>query len=109
MKIGLDVVHIPRERDGSKYLVGMRDDLSGWAEYIDIGKTNSRTIANFIYETCICRFGCPMLIVYNGGPENQGLTKQLSDRYRIRKIQIVPYQPQSNCLIEQGHQIIVDT
>ena len=32
MKIGLDVVHMPTARDECKYLVGMRDDLSGWAE-----------------------------------------------------------------------------
>ena len=49
-----------------------------------------------------------MLIVYDGGPENQGVTKQLLDRYRIRNIQIVPYHPQSNGLIERGHQNIVD-
>ena len=31
-KVGLDVVHMPAATDGSKYMVGMRDDLSGWAE-----------------------------------------------------------------------------
>ena len=108
MKIGLDVVHMPTARDGCKYLVGMRDDLSGWAEYKAIRKANSRTIAKFIYETWICRYGCPMLTVYDGGPENQGVTKQLLDRYRIRNIQIVPYHPQSNGLIKRGHQNIVD-
>ena len=103
MKLGLDVVHIPTVRDGCKYLVGMRDDLSGWAEYMAIGKANSRTIAKFIYETWICRYVCPILIIYDGCPENQGLTKQLLDRYRIRHIHIVPYHPQSNGLIERAY------
>ena len=31
-KVGLDVVHMPAAIDGLKYMVGMRDDLSGWAE-----------------------------------------------------------------------------
>ena len=66
MKIGLDVVHMPTARDGCKYLVGMRDDVSGWAEYKAIRKANSKTIAKFIYETWICRYGCPMLIIYEG-------------------------------------------
>jgi len=108
MKIGLDVVHMPTATDGCKYLVGIRDDLSGWAEYKAIRKANSRTIAKFIYETWICRYGCPMLIVYDRGPENQGVTKQLFKRYQIKNIQIVPYHPQSNSLVEQGHQNIVD-
>ena len=99
---------MPTARDGCKYLVGMRDNLSGWAEYKAIHKANSKMIAKFIYESWICRYRCPMLIVYDGGPENQGLTKQLLDRYRIRNIQIVPYHPQSNELIERGHQNIVD-
>ena len=51
MKIGLDVIHMPTARDGCKYLVGMRDNLSGWADYKAIRKANSRTIAKFIYET----------------------------------------------------------
>ena len=109
MKIRLDVVHMPTVSDRCKYLVEMRDDLSGWAENTAICKANSKTIAKFIYETWICRYGCPMLIIYNAGPEHQGLTKQLLDRYRIRIIQIVPYHPQANGIIEQGHQNIVDT
>jgi hypothetical protein len=32
-KVGLDVVHMPVATDGCRYMVGMRDDLSGWAEY----------------------------------------------------------------------------
>ena len=100
---------MPTARDGCKYLVGIRDDLSGWAEYKAIRKANSRTIAKFIYETWICRYECPMLIVYDGGLENYGLTKQVLDRYRIRNIQIILYHPLSNGLIEQGHQNIVDT
>ena len=74
MRIGLDVVHMPTVKDGCKYLVGMCDDLFGWAEYKAIRKANSRTIAKFIYETWICRYGCLMLIVYDGGPEIQGVT-----------------------------------
>ena len=57
-KIGLDMVHMPTARDRCKYLVGMCDDLSRWAECMAIRKANSRTILKFIYETWICRYGC---------------------------------------------------
>ena len=76
-KVGLDVVHMPAATDGSKYMVGMRDDLSGWAEYKALRKASSRAVAKFIYEVWMARFGCPLLIINDGGPENQALTKEL--------------------------------
>lgn len=108
MKLGRDVVHMPMAIDGCKYLVGIRDDLSGSAQYKAIRKTDSKAIVKFIYEGWIYRYGCPSVMIYDGGPENQGITKLLFKRYRIKNIQIVPYHPQSNGLIELGHQNIVD-
>ena len=108
MKIGLDVVHMPVATNGCKYLAGIRDDLSGWAEYKAIRKADSKAIAKFVYASWICRYGCPSLIIYDGGPENQGMAKQLFQRYQVKNIQIVPYHPQSNGLIERGHQNIID-
>ena len=72
---------MPRVRDGCKYLMRMHDDLSGWAEYKAIRKANSGTIAKVSYKTWICRYRCPMLILYDSDPNKQGLTKQLLDRY----------------------------
>ena len=99
---------MPTAMDGCKYLVGICDDLSRWAEDKAIQKADSKTIAKFIYETWIYRYGCPAIIVYNGGPENIGITKQLLKRYQIKNLMIVPNHPQSNGLIERGHQNIVD-
>ena len=50
MKIGLDVVHMPTASDGNNYLIGLRDDLSGWAEYKAIRQADSRAVAKFLYE-----------------------------------------------------------
>ena len=80
-------------------MVGMRDDLSGWAEYKALRKADSRSVAKFIFEVWVARFGCPLLIVNDGGPENQALTKELLNRYNIRNVQVAAYHPQSNGLI----------
>jgi len=108
MKVGLDVVHMPIATNGSRYLAGIRDDLSSWAEYKAIRKADSKSIAKFVSEGWICRYGCPSLIIYDGGPKNQDMAKQLLQRYQIKNIQIVPYHPQSNNLIKQVHQDIID-
>ena len=107
-KVGLDIVHMPAATDGSKYMVGMREDLSGWAEYKALRKASSRAVAKFIYEVWMARFGCPLLIVNDGGPENQALTKELLDRFNVRKVQVTAYHPQSNWLVERGHQNNID-
>src|SRR5437588_2258329 len=107
-KVGLDVVHMPVATDGSRYMVGMRDDLSGWAEYKALRKADSRAIAQFIYEVWMARFGCPLLIVNDGGPDNQALMKELLSRYAVRNVQVAAYHPQSNDLVERGHQNIID-
>src|SRR5437660_522519 len=107
-KVGLDVVHMPVATDGSRYMVGMRDDLSGWAEYKALRQASSKAVAKFIYEVWMARFGCPLLIVNDRGPENQALTKELLARYAIRNVLVAAYHPQSNGLVERGHQNIVD-
>jgi len=89
-------------------MVGMRDDLSGCVEYKALRKADSRAASQFIYEVWMARFGCPLLIVNDGGPENQALTKELLARYAVRNVQVAAYHPQSNGLVERGHQNIVD-
>jgi hypothetical protein len=108
MKVGLEVVHMPVAGDGSKYMVGLRDDLSGWSEYRALRNADSKSVAKFIFEAWISRYGCPLMIVNDGGPENQSLTKELPRRYNIKNIQVAAYHPQSNGLVERGHQNLVD-
>ena len=53
-KVGLDVVYMP-SREGKKFLVAARDDLSGWVEARAIGNANSLSVARFLWEDVICR------------------------------------------------------
>ena len=99
---------MPAMTDGSKYMVGMRDHLSGWAEYKALRKASSRAVAKFIYEVWMVCFRCPLLIVNDGGPENQAPAKELLERFKVRNVQVVAYHPQLNGLVERGHQNIVD-
>ena len=107
-KVGLDVVHMPAAKDGSKYMVGMRDDLRGWAEYKAPRKASSLAVVKFIYEVLMARFGCLLLIVNDGGPENQALTTELLERFNVRKVQVAMYHLQLNGLVEHRHQNIVN-
>ena len=82
-KIGIDVVFMPETPDGYKYVVFMRDNLSGWSEGRALKENNSRSVAKFLYEDVICRHGCPLKAVIDGGGENKKITKALLENYKV--------------------------
>ena len=92
---------------GFGYLVAMWDDFSGWVEAKAIRHADVKTIAAFIYDW-FCRFGLPGRIVFDGGGENKGVARELMRLYNTRNVPIAAYHPQSNGLIERGHQPIID-
>ena len=107
MKVGLDVVHLPNCR-GYKYLVVARDDLSGWPEARALRKATSKAIADFLWQEVICRHGVFGKLVVDGGPENKGWLKALTDRYGIHRVVVSAYHAPANGMIERGHKPIVD-
>ena len=106
-KVGLDMVYMPwGGKDG--FIVLARDDLSGWVEGRALQSTDSEGVAKFLQEEVICRHGVPIRIVLDGGSENMLFTEQTVKKYGMHGIGIAPYHPQSNGLIERGHQTIIN-
>ncbi len=108
-KIGMDVVYMPLAPGGYGFIVFARDDLSGWVEGRAIDAANSYNVAKFIYEDIICRHGCPLRIVMDQGSENMDLMKDLLEHYRIQQTIASAYHPQTNGLVERGHDSIVNS
>ena len=82
-KIGVDVVHIPKNQ-GKSYLVAARSDFLGWVEARALARADSVSVARFLYKNVICRYGVLRKVILDGGPENQGLTIKLAEKYSIR-------------------------
>lgn len=108
-RIGVDVVYMPETPEGYKYIVFARDDLSGWSEGRALKENNSRNVARFLYEDVICRHGCPIKVVVDGGSENKLVAKSLLEDYRVKRILVSAYHPQANGLVERGHDAIVNS
>ena len=106
LRVGLDIVYMPMDEGFTKF-VAIREYLSGWIEAKPLKKTDSKSVAAFIHEW-ITRYGVPGMIIHDNGSENQKIAKELIDRYQINNINIASYHPQSNGLVERGHQPIVD-
>jgi hypothetical protein len=100
---------MPITKDGYGFIVFAWDDLSGWVEGCPIKSANSESVSKFLYDDVICRHGCPQRIVLDGGSENLDLTRDLLEHYRIKRLDISSYHPQSNGLVEYGHSSIVNS
>ena len=108
-KIGIDVVFMPETKDGFKFIVIARCDLTGWVEGRALKENNSRNVAKFLFEDVVCRHGCPLRAVMDGGSENLKFSKELLEDYKIKRTVISAYHPQSNGLVERGHSAIVNS
>ena len=108
-KVGVDVVFMPETSDGYKFIVFARDDLSGWVEGRALKENTARNVAKFLYEDVICRHGCPRRIIIDGGSENKSVAKVLLERYRVQRTVVSAYHPQSNGLVERGHDAVVNS
>jgi transposase InsO family protein len=110
-KVGIDVVYMPwtAKEGGMGFIVFARDDLSGWVEGRAIKAADAKNVSKFIYEDVICRHGCPRRVVLDRGSENLNLTKGLLEHYRIQRTVVSAYHPQSNGLVERGHDSIVNS
>ena len=109
VKLGVDVVYMPEGENGEKFAVFARDDVSGWVEGRALKHNSSAAVAKFIFEDVICRHGYPERIVMDGGPENKKEVEDLLAAHGIRRVPISAYHPQSNGLVERGHEPIVSS
>jgi hypothetical protein len=101
-KWALDITFMPT-RNGKKYLVVARDDMSGWVEARALASKEAKGIADFIWQDIICRHGLFWKLVVDGGTENMGEVVDLLNKVEIRRIQISAYNAKANGMIERGH------
>lgn len=103
----MDAVHLTKNLS----LVVAREALSRWPE-ARIFRTASKDISagqisRFLYEDVFCRWGAPDDIVMDNATQNLGEVSQLICSYGVKRVNISPYHPESNSIVEVGHQTIL--
>ena len=107
---GIDIVGplsgTPR---GNKYIVIAMDYFSRWSEAKALKSANAESVAEFIYEEIICKYGAPKKIQSDQRTHfvNE-LIRNLSDRFRIKHSLSSPYHPQSNGLVERFNKTLCE-
>ena len=82
--------------------------MTGWPEARAFANIKSETIAKFINEEIITRYGCVEKIVVDGGSENKQAVEELCAKMNIKRHVITPYHLQANGMIKRGHKTLVD-
>ena len=100
---GIDIVGpLPITREENRYIVVAMDYFSRWSEAKLLKATNAETVATFIYEEIICRFG-PLKIIQSDRETHfvNEVIRKLTKRFRVKHSLSSPYHPQSNGLVER--------
>lgn len=67
--------------------------MTKWVEAKAIPTNNSKFTRDFLFDEIICRYGCPLTIRSDNGPEFLGNFKDLCDNMGIIQFFSSPYYP----------------
>ena len=99
-KWGIDFVGpiAPTSQNGQKrYILVATDYVTKWTEAVAMKTDNANTIATFLYENIIIRFGCPKELVSDCGIHFINNTiAALIAKYEIKYNKTTPYHPCAN-------------
>jgi transposase InsO family protein len=104
-KVYIDIMQMPPAH-GYKYIVAAKDDLSGTSEAAPLRNATAKNLAKFFWENIYCRYGAPLQVVTDNGPEVKEAFEKLLKRMGIPQIKITPYNKHANGVVERGHFII---
>ena len=109
-KWGLDFVGpiAPPTRYGRKrYILVATDYATKWAEAAATKTDDAATVAKFLYENIISRYGCPKELVSNRGTHFLNKTiEELTTRFLIKHRKTSPYHPRANGQTEKTNGIL---
>ncbi len=85
------------------------DYFSRWPEVRPLKAANVDTVATFLYEEIICRFGIPRILQSDRGTHFVNkLIQRLTKRFKIKHSLSSPYHPQSNGLVERFNKTLYE-
>jgi ribonuclease HI len=109
-KWGIDLIGpLPTGKGGVQYAIVAVDYFTKWAEAETLAKATDYQVINFVWKNVICRFGTPIAIVSDNGPQfNSTRFRSFCTELRIKNEFSTPYHPQSNGQVEAVNKILKD-
>ena len=98
-----DTMHMTPKSNGCGHIVHGRCGMTSWMEGRAVKNENGKTIANWLFEDIICRWGCITEIVTDNGGPYRSPVSWLEQKYGIKGIRISSYNSKANGKIERPH------
>ena len=94
---------------GKKYILCTTDAFTKYVKLIVIDNKEANTIAEAVFENCVCRYRILMEIVTNGGKEFcSKVSEALMTHMGARHLKTAPYHPQCNSQAEVANKTIAN-
>ena len=95
---------------GYRHILVCVDTLTRFSELIPLSSKTARECASALFDRVICRYSPPQLLLSDNGNEfNNSLMSELCDKLQIQKVNIQPYHPASNGMVERHNRKVLDT
>lgn len=98
-----DIMHMSPASNGHKYIAHGRDGMMSWPEARALRDEKARSIAMWLYEDIICRWGGLRVIVTDNGESFKAAAQWIANKWGIKHITISAYNSQANGRIERPH------
>ncbi|GFX95181.1 retrovirus-related Pol polyprotein from transposon 412 [Trichonephila clavipes] len=80
-----------------RFVLVITDHFTKWSELIPLRKASAQAIANAFFENYISRYGAPISLINDNGPQFiSEVFEHLSHRLDIKHMKTVTYRPQAN-------------
>ena len=97
----------PQSSAGHKYILTAIDYFSRWAEAFPLRNQEATTVAEVLVNQVFTRFGVPMQIISDQGPNFESkLFQDLCSMMGVDKVKTTAYEPRTNGLIERWHRVL---
>ncbi|KAL3682295.1 hypothetical protein R1sor_000317 [Riccia sorocarpa] len=91
----------------SRYILLATDYFTRMVEAEATKKDDVATVAQFLFDRIICRYGCPLELVSDRGTHFINKTiAEMSEQYEIRHRKTTPYNPKANGMMERSNGIL---
>ena len=98
----------PSSSNGHKFIITATYYFMKWVEVVPLSIENGKTVAFFIMNYIICRYGVPSSIITdNGGQFKNKDLKELCNKFRIMQHWSFIYYPQGNGQAEASNKAIL--
>ena len=98
-----DIMHMTPASNGCKYIIQGREAVVSWVEGRALRDEKARTIALWMYEDILCRWGSIGTIVTDNGPSFKAAVEWIEKTWGIKSVTISPYNSRANGKVERPH------